>query len=1041
MARPFLKRLLLIFTGLFIVLAVAVWVFFAFYFDDVFNSIASEKLISAVSSATHGEYQLSLKRVSYSHGVVTAKGFELTRIGYRTGESGLAVRRVSIDSVQQSGVSLWQLICGLPLTFADLRVNDPRVYAGWIDPQQWHLKQLPPFVASKAASSTSGFSLDSAIFANIRLFRSSGGADSLAGIADVRASTIRLDSKATIPFTLGPVVISIPRLDFPDSSESRVLHVRTLAVRSRDSLLSADTIAYAATAHLDSGAKELSSTDFQITGIRTEGTNFGRLISGKGLALRSLAAKTWNVDFRSSHPVVRDTSAPNLLSQNSILKAVRIPVEIGSVDLPNGTLHTYSAKGLSLLIHDMSLRLNGLILDSTRPNKRPLFSDEVVIDVPQFDLENKSGPLKLDGIHGDTKNEVLSAKSVSYTAGGLDYRLAGMKANGIDYTNLFQGEGIHLKSLESDSWGINGRMHSSPSKTPAKGTHFSQDEIARSIPFPITLARLHLPKGNVLIRSASGSDATRANAAQVDLYDFKYDPKAPSTRPLFSGQVKLEAPHLSSGGAKASVVLVNLQGDIDRGLVTANAIDIPNGAMDYKLNGLRIEGIDFVRLCEGRGISLNEFKTTSWAVERHAVKADTQAITPKKSGGYGNFAKSVPFPIHVGHADMPEGTITLVSVAVDTGAKVSALVIKDVSVAVTEFNIDPKSLENQPALFSKQVTFHIPTVSYDESNRFYSLEMRNMQGNLQDSLVTIDSLGWIAKYSEDEFAAKHKYARARTEFRCADIRGEGVNFSGLLTGSGIRVREVAAPVWSIDYYKDQRKQANPHIVPAQLPNDLVRVVKLPITVSTINVTNGNIRFRERIAGASDAGLLTFDHVNVAATPFTTDSVNPLYHTPTKFDLSAVFIGESHLAAQGSYAMTDSVLNFSINGQVGGFNANRLNSHLVSNERVEIKKGVLDTGVITLNTVNGTATTTVTPIYHELALKVLPSDPKDPADLKEGAETFIADNFILRRDNPDDKGEKPVSATTTLTRKNEQEFFQFIWLALRQSIGTVIGGFK
>jgi hypothetical protein len=82
-----------------------------------------------------------------------------------------------------------------------------------------------------------------------------------------------------------------------------------------------------------------------------------------------------------------------------------------------------------------------------------------------------------------------------------------------------------------------------------------------------------------------------------------------------------------------------------------------------------------------------------------------------------------------------------------------------------------------------------------------------------------------------------------------------------------------------------------------------------------------------------------------------------------------------------------------------------------------------------------------PIYDHLKIRVLPPNPKDPADVTESVMTFLANSFVLHNDNPDEMVGAPRVGATTLTRQPSDEFFQFLWLAIRKSLGSVVGGMK
>jgi hypothetical protein len=94
--------------------------------------------------------------------------------------------------------------------------------------------------------------------------------------------------------------------------------------------------------------------------------------------------------------------------------------------------------------------------------------------------------------------------------------------------------------------------------------------------------------------------------------------------------------------------------------------------------------------------------------------------------------------------------------------------------------------------------------------------------------------------------------------------------------------------------------------------------------------------------------------------------------------------------------------------------------------------------LTMDVRSGVSTTTVRPQYRDVSLRVLPTNVKDTRSFFDGVKSFIANTFVLRTTNVDDASSKATSATTTYVRTPKQEFFEFIWLALRKSIQKVVG---
>ena len=88
--------------------------------------------------------------------------------------------------------------------------------------------------------------------------------------------------------------------------------------------------------------------------------------------------------------------------------------------------------------------------------------------------------------------------------------------------------------------------------------------------------------------------------------------------------------------------------------------------------------------------------------------------------------------------------------------------------------------------------------------------------------------------------------------------------------------------------------------------------------------------------------------------------------------------------------------------------------------------------------DGVGTTTVCPRYANISIKVLAKDVKGSRGILEGLKSFMANTFVLRTTNIDDGSSKAIAGTTTLVHTHTQEFFEYIWLALRKSIQKVVG---
>jgi hypothetical protein len=375
-----------------------------------------------------------------------------------------------------------------------------------------------------------------------------------------------------------------------------------------------------------------------------------------------------------------------------------------------------------------------------------------------------------------------------------------------------------------------------------------------------------------------------------------------------------------------------------------------------------------------------------------------------------------------------------------TGGFSPTLQSKITKLEVTQFHFLPPK-KKRPRLGVDQVVCVMPSFSFSALDKFNTAEIRNLNANFKDSIITMDSLGYIPRYSEDEFNALHTYAAGRTDFRMSNVRVIGIDARRMINGGGVEINRFVAPFLFVDYYRDTRKPVNPNPPPALMPNEIVRSLNIPLTVHRIYVNDGHITIRERTPNGVEPGNFTFDSIRVMATPITFDSASPLIDTPSRFRMSGVFIAQAKTDVTLIYPLHDSALNLSVDGTMGAFDLKQLNQFLVNAEHVEVTSGQFHHADIKMDIKDGQASTFVEPLYDHFKLKVLPPRPNDKPDIEEGVKTFVANNFILRDDDPDEKGGPPITATTTLAYQRSDAFFQFLWFSIRKSLGTVVGGFK
>jgi hypothetical protein len=365
---------------------------------------------------------------------------------------------------------------------------------------------------------------------------------------------------------------------------------------------------------------------------------------------------------------------------------------------------------------------------------------------------------------------------------------------------------------------------------------------------------------------------------------------------------------------------------------------------------------------------------------------------------------------------------------------------RGLDIKLAEFSMDPEHSKNISLINAKHASFSLPKADYIlPADPFYMVHVQNMRGNSDDSSLSVESLSYTPRFSEDAFAAKHTYATASVSMRASNIKVSGIHLTKLFGGESIEFKSIRAGSWSVSSYLDRRRPANPHPPPAVLPNQMIHTLPIPLNIGSVILANGKLIVRERSAKSGAVGMLYFDRVNLQISPLSTDGPNA--DKPTVMNASGYFVGQGLLRSTWIYPLKHKSLDMDIHATVSGFDAKRLNTWLVPFERTQINDGELINGTIEMKIRNGISTTTVTPRYRNLSMKLLPQDTTKTSGIKEGIMSFFAKTFVLRKENLDQSGKPALSATTTKQRARDEELMQFVWLSLRQSLGQIVGGFK
>lgn len=693
------------------------------------------------------------------------------------------------------------------------------------------------------------------------------------------------------------------------------------------------------------------------------------------------------------------------------------------------------------------VRIVGLDYNSAERGAAKFKTKRISFDIPRFAYPAGSAWLHFQHALGDTRDSAITIDSFSYrpsrytkhpASSGVSIAASGVRALGLDYYRLMGDSGLAMHSIAVRSWQIETTSNGASTRNgPMKLV--SQAEIVRSFNFPVSVAAILLAGGSVKMIKRSKTTFFTKNIT-LKATNFRLSsPSVRDTRPLFCDDVTLETPIVAQPMAgDGEFAMSGLYASTRERCIRVDRVSYFSDGSQIDSHKLSIGGIDVSALCLGKRLTIGRIEAADWRVHWERTKGNPESTTPAQRKE-NVLTSTIGFPVRVASLSLPNGAIVIRKERALQDTTSTTWTFQDGErIDASGIAFDPK---RNDALRVKTLTAHLPSVHYDGSNAWYAFSLWNVETRVQDSLITIDSVTYSPKFSKEEWAAKNPYARFRLDFRTQKITGRGVDFTALAYGRECLVQTVAIGPWALDAYKDERPPHNPHPDSVMMPNDIIAKSQFPLTVMNVDLAPGNVLLREIPINGRGVSTLTFDSVWMRSTAVTLDSASSRAHDSTYFTIGGTFIKQSRLTVAATYLLKDTAFDLILIGHVGPFDAERLNDYIVPELREKIRKGHLDSGLIAIAVSHGTSQTTVTPVYHDLHITVLPKDPADEADLKESIETLIANEFIVHDDNPDHPSQQPRSSTMPLTRLPTDAFFQFIWASIKQPLGKIVGGIK
>jgi len=317
-----------------------------------------------------------------------------------------------------------------------------------------------------------------------------------------------------------------------------------------------------------------------------------------------------------------------------------------------------------------------------------------------------------------------------------------------------------------------------------------------------------------------------------------------------------------------------------------------------------------------------------------------------------------------------------------------------------------------------------------------------------------------------EFFAAHDYRTTRFHVVLPECRVLGLAYGELLRGKSYRAGSVRFSGPSFDALVDRDKPAEPFVKSPLMVHEALAAIRQPLRIDSLSITNGRLRYCERVAAGADPGVLTFGAVSLSAEGIANRAEGPAgIRVQAQGDLMDA--GTLKVLMTIPLAPPDFSLHYS--GSLSAMDLTRLDAFLDIAEHTRIKSGSAKEASFDIDVKAGQARGHVRAIYRDLEIALLDKRTGSDKGLKNRAVSFLANELKIRHSNAPDLNPQTGSVKglenrvvsffanelkirranapdasgslkegeVNYARRPEDEFLQFAWFALRSGVLDVI----
>jgi hypothetical protein len=321
-----------------------------------------------------------------------------------------------------------------------------------------------------------------------------------------------------------------------------------------------------------------------------------------------------------------------------------------------------------------------------------------------------------------------------------------------------------------------------------------------------------------------------------------------------------------------------------------------------------------------------------------------------------------------------------------------------------------------------------------------TLSIDHAEGSFADSMLRVEGVEIRPTHTDAELRRMPGVRGPRIVAGLGSFDARGIAWGEIFRHATLAVRAVEIDRPRLDLLADHTRPEprGARDQPARLPNQIMRDAALRVLIDSVRVRDGRIVYGELEPGKAGPGIVTFDDLTCDLFNLSNDPGHMSDARPLVVTASARLMGAGRLEARLEIPLLSSSFDLRYHGTLGPMPFTDFNRFAAPNTGIRFDKGEVVGVEFSATVKDGRARGRVVPRYRDLGIGFTDRGGGLLAKAKRSISRFIANRFVIRRDNPGDGGKgRLVSAPIDLEHRPSDGLFTFLWYSLRDPIRKVV----